>query len=311
MDGASHRGAEDFNIMNNLAVLYRKQKKFDQAEALYIKAQEVARRLGNEKYATAVVMPNLASLYINQGKLTEAEPLLVKALDLRSRVEGAESPGLLIPMYNLASLYAKQGQLSKAEQVFIKALEIHRKQMAQNQPGLPDAKLISTAVELGMTYEQAGQVAKSESLYREVLETIRQRGKEASSGSIDLEICLGANLLKQQRYAEAEPLLRECLKLREQNEPDDWTTFTTMSLLGASLLGQKKYDEAEPLLLAGYEGMKQREAKIEPISKVRLTEAIERLVQFYEATGKTDQADEWRARLPVTNSAKSAESKKD
>ena len=121
---------------------------------------------------------------------------------------------------------------------------------------------------------------------------------------------LGLNLLKQQKYAEAEPLLRECLTIREQNEPDDWTTFNTKSMLGGSLLGQKKYAEAEPLLLAGYEGMKQREEKIPPQGKVRLTEAIERLVQLYEATGKTDKAAEWRKKLPATKSAEPAETKK-
>ena len=56
-------------------------------------------------------------------------------------------------------------------------------------------------------------------------------------------------------------------------------------MLGAALLGQKKYSEAEPLLLAGYQGMKEREAKIPAPYKIRLVEALERLVQLYEATG--------------------------
>ena len=68
-------------------------------------------------------------------------------------------------------------------------------------------------------------------------------------------------------------------------------------MLGGALLGQKKYAEAEPLLLAGYEGMKQREAKIPPLGKVRLTEALERLVQFYEALEKKDEAAKWRKEL--------------
>ncbi len=104
--------------------------------------------------------------------------------------------------------------------------------------------------------------------------------------------------VKRQRCAEAEPLLREYLKLREQNEPDDWTTFNAKALLGGSLLGQKKFTQAEPLLLAGYEGMKQREEKIRPWDKVRLTEAIERLVQLYNQWGKFEKAAEWRAKLP-------------
>jgi hypothetical protein len=53
----------------------------------------------------------------------------------------------------------------------------------------------------------------------------------------------------------------------------------------------------EPLLLAGYEGMKEREAKIPAQAKVRLTEALERLVQLYEATDQKEKADEWRKKL--------------
>jgi hypothetical protein len=62
-------------------------------------------------------------------------------------------------------------------------------------------------------------------------------------------------------------------------------------------LGQKKYPEAEPLLLGGYEGMKQREARISPPNQFRLTEALERLVQIYDATGMKEKADDWRKEL--------------
>ena len=60
------------------------------------------------------------------------------------------------------------------------------------------------------------------------------------------------------------------------------------------LLGQKTYAEAEPLLLAGYEGMKAREAKV---PKPRLTQAGERIVKLYEAWGQPEKAAEWRAKL--------------
>ena len=39
--------------------------------------------------------------------------------------------------------------------------------------------------------------------------------------------------------AEAEPLLRECLDVRQKKLPDDWLTFNTQSLLGGSLFAQK------------------------------------------------------------------------
>src|SRR5262249_48247288 len=95
-------------------------------------------------------------------------------------------------------------------------------------------------------------------------------------------------------YADAEPIVRECLAIREKTQPDLWNTFTAKSMLGGALLGQKKYAHAEPLLIAGYEGMKQREATIPPQAKDRVTEALERLVQLYHATGRQDEAAKWR-----------------
>jgi hypothetical protein len=77
------------------------------------------------------------------------------------------------------------------------------------------------------------------------------------------------------------------------------------------LLGQKKYDQAEPLLLAGYEGMKQREEKIPWFLKIRLTEAIDQLVQLYEGNGEKGKADEWRAKRPITDFTQPAKAKDD
>jgi hypothetical protein len=68
-------------------------------------------------------------------------------------------------------------------------------------------------------------------------------------------------------------------------------------MLGGALLGQKKYAEAEPLLSKGCQGMKDLEDKIPPQGKVRLVEALERLVQLYEATGRKDEAAQCRKRL--------------
>ena len=85
-------------------------------------------------------------------------------------------------------------------------------------------------------------------------------------------------------------------------------------MLGGALLGQKKYADAEPLLLAGYEGMKQREKTIPPQDKdLRLREALERLVQLYEATDKKDEAAKWRKELDTqkkTSAVKDQESGK-
>jgi hypothetical protein len=105
-------------------------------------------------------------------------------------------------------------------------------------------------------------------------------------------------------FADAEPILRESLAIRAKQEPDSWTTFNTRSMLGGAFLGQKKHADAEPLLLKGYDGMKERESSIPLQARVRLTQAVERLVRLYEAWDRPEQAKMWRDRLPRPDKAK-------
>jgi hypothetical protein len=53
----------------------------------------------------------------------------------------------------------------------------------------------------------------------------------------------------------------------------------------------------ELLLLSGYEGMKQREDRIPADNKRQMRETLQRIVQLYVATGRPDQATEWRQKL--------------
>ncbi len=128
-----------------------------------------------------------------------------------------------------------------------------------------------------------------------------RRGRDArpslptdSPGLASMLAGLGEVLLVARKFPEAEGALRESLAIREKKTPDDYRTFDTKSKLGGALLGQKKYTDAKPLLLKGYEGMKQQEARIPPKDRFRLPEAVERLVQLYEALGKKEDVAKWR-----------------
>src|SRR5262249_13569121 len=121
---------------------------------------------------------------------------------------------------------------------------------------------------------------------------------------------LGLMLLGEKAWDEAEPLLRECLAIREKTQPDAWTTSNSRSLLGGALLGQNKLDDAEPLLLDGYEGMKDREAAIPRQARVRIPDALERLVRLYEAKGNETDAAAWREKLDATRAEQSKEDTK-
>jgi TolA-binding protein len=150
---------------------------------------------------------------------------------------------------------------------------------------------------LAWAYVAAGQFAKAEVLFREGVERARTKFGANDPRTAEKMAWLGAHLIRREKGAEAEPVLRECLAIRERKQPDDWSRFNAESLLGGSLLGQEKYAEAEPLLLSGYKGMKGRETKVPAPARPRLAESGERVVRLYEAWGQPEKAKEWRAKL--------------
>jgi hypothetical protein len=156
---------------------------------------------------------------------------------------------------------------------------------------------------LSDAYMKAGENAKLAELLQEQLPEARKALPKDSPQLAGMLAKIGVSLLQQKKWTEAEPLVRECLAIREQKEPEDWRTFNTTSLLGGALLGEKKYAEAEPLLRKGYEGMKQREKTIPPEGRVRLPEALDRLIELCTVTNKPDEVKKWqaeRAKYPAT-----------
>jgi tetratricopeptide (TPR) repeat protein len=196
-------------------------------------------------------------------------------------------------MANLGTNYRDAGRLSEG---LVLLEEVYR------VPKRP-ASLRWVGNELLECFVKADKKQEAMTFAKEFLVEVRS---QQPKGSLELAGSLapiGLSLLQLKAYAEAEPLLRECLAIREAKEPDDWRTFNARSMLGGTLLGLKNYTEAEPLLLSGYEGMKQREKTIVQAGKTRIPEAIERLVQFYEVMGKEDDAARWRKELELTKAA--------
>src|SRR5262249_61088218 len=97
---------------------------------------------------------------------------------------------------------------------------------------------------------------------------------------------LGSAYLESQRFADAEVMLRECLALRDKEEPDGWRRFQTMSHLGSALAGQRKNAEAERIVVDGFEGLLARERQLPPRLKGELAAAGARIAPFSEAWGQ-------------------------
>lgn len=143
-------------------------------------------------------------------------------------------------------------------------------------------------------YEQSHDDAKAQSVRQAWFTSLRGRFGADSSAYAAVLASQGLSLLKKKRWTDAEPLHRDCLSIREKNQPADWMTASTKSMLGEALAGEKNYEGALPLLLTGYNELKDRESLIPASGKPRLSEAARRLAQFCDSTGNSEKANEWR-----------------
>ena len=287
--GADH--PDTLQSMHNLAEGYYAAGKLDKALQLNEETLKLTTaRLGAGHPSTLTSMSNLAAGYRDAGKLDKALPLFEETLKLRTARLGASHPNTLISMGNLAECYRTAGKLDKALPLFEETLKLRTANLGASHPNT-----LSSMGNLGHAYCEARQGEKASGLLMEFVAAQRNRSPPDDPRFAGLLAQVSLDLLSCDQFATAETMLRECLTIREKKQPDAWTTFNTQSLLGGALLGQKKYADAEPLLLKGYEGLKQREKTIPAPGKIRLPEAIDRLIELSTATNKPEEAKKWRA----------------
>jgi serine/threonine protein kinase len=280
--------AETLTCRNNLGDAYGAAGRSADAIRLFeANLKQCEAKLGPDHGETLRTRNSLAVAYGDDGRWAEAIRLHE---DTRKQCEaklGPDHPLTLTCRNNLAVAYSAAGRSAEAIPLLEQALHANGK----------SPKLRSVGVLLLNNYGRAGRHAEAARLVPEILADARKTFPKDSPQLAGTLAMSGSTLVQVKAYAEAEPLLRECLLFREKTEPDAWSTFNAKSLLGGALLGQKKYADAEPLIVAAYEGMRAREAKIPPLAKSRLPEAAERAVKLYDAWGKKEQAAEWRAKL--------------
>jgi len=101
-------------------------------------------------------------------------------------------------------------------------------------------------------------------------------------------------LLAQEEYVEAETRSRLALYGEQVLLPEGDSRIARLtSLLGASLAGQGKFEQAKVWLLDGYSQMKDNPE----VAEERIQEALQRIIELYEAWGKPHKADKYRAIL--------------
>jgi serine/threonine protein kinase len=282
--------ADTLTSMNDLAVIYARAGKIDLALPIFEEVLALRKeKLGDGHPDTLTTQSDLAMLYLTAGQIDRSLPLLERTLALQEARLGQSHPDTLVTLNRLGVGYRDAGRLEKALPVLEQTLALRK---AKLRPGHPDT--LTSMTNLAEGYQAAGQLGRATQLQEEVSALWK---REAGADSWRYAFALASTgwcLLQEERWAEAESVLREALSLREAKEPDSWTTDNARSLLGWALLGQKRYGEAEPLLRTGYEGMKRKMGEIFHRWKKRMPEDLDRLILLAEATGKPDEAKAWR-----------------
>jgi serine/threonine-protein kinase len=248
--------------------------------------------LGPDHPLTLEFTHSLAWAYQHAGQWDISVPLWEQLLDKRRMIFGPTHPATLGSMHWLAMNYTEVGRFQESMALHAKVLDgidaMHGP--GHEAKGWPMMTFVQAC-------QRAGDFDRADQLLREVFELIRKRKDSLNqrNGRANALGWLALNLLLQERYGDAERIAREAMSI---DQIETSRRFYWMSVLGAALLGQKKYADAEPLLLQGYGGMKQREKGVPEGERRRLlTDAVERVVRFYEVTGQPEKARAWREKL--------------
>jgi tetratricopeptide (TPR) repeat protein len=257
----------------------------------------------------------LGEAYLGLGLANQAVDLFSKSGVVRQAVLGLDHPDTLATHDSLAAAYTATGQLHEAIALHQKTLRLREAKLRPDDP-----ETLKSRNNLAYAYESIGRWSEAERLRRDTLARRREAiDRHLGPGSYVYKTAvypvqagalarlypllagdlagLGGCLLRQSRWTEAEPLLREALAMLQKARPDDWRRYQAMSLLGEALLGQGRYAEAESLIVPGYKELKARGARIPISERSSLREAAERVIRLYEEWGKTELAAVWKTEL--------------
>jgi tetratricopeptide (TPR) repeat protein len=244
--------------------------------------------LGADHLYTLTSKQLLAAVYVSQQKHELAEPLYKEVLDVRRAKLGADHLDTLGTLHHLGLLY----RYTKRPDLSIPLLEeVLKRRTAKLDPGHPET--LGMKADLGISYSDGGRLAEAIALLEEVHQ--KNRGYYATPR-------VGDDLLRAYvRAGETTKAIslttEEVRAAREMFSSDSPALIATIADAGKALLDLKAYADAEPLLLEAHSGLRAGEGQISADGNVSLIQALERLVQLYDAWGKPDKAAEWRKRL--------------
>jgi tetratricopeptide (TPR) repeat protein len=268
---------ETLKAMNNLGLVLGRLGRFDEAEQLYRETIAIQRAvLGEDHPETERTMSNLLNLLSSQGKKEAVRSLTLekiamgkrKAEDPKTDADSLNGFAWFLLTCEFMDLQDPEGALPIAER-------------ANELSGWKRPDYLDT---LALAYQRTGRFEEAIAMQEKALILSHTEG---SVDPIALEVRLIEYLTARRKIQKKIwNYLKPILAGFKKSSPSEIIPGEVFSLLGQALVEDHKFEEAEAMFLQGLRLMDQLPLE----AKAERDKAYERVILFYEAWGKPEEA---------------------
>jgi esterase/lipase superfamily enzyme/Tfp pilus assembly protein PilF len=193
--------------LDNLALIYKVQGHYGEAEKLYVQALNIHKQgITPNNPDLPAAINNLALLYVAQKRYVEAEPMFEDAIDKWSKIPNQSA--VATGQNNLGLLYYHQGRYEEAEPHFKQALKIREEIPNQN-----DHAVAIVLNNLALVHEHQGRYEDAEAEYKRALD-LAERLSPDNTLVGRIRENLGGLYKSLGKRGEAEQLLKRALAIK-------------------------------------------------------------------------------------------------
>ncbi len=281
-------------LINDLALLYKEECRYDLAEDLLLKVCDLYKELLGENHGYyAIALNNLAGYYKDRNLYASAESLYKEVIELRKKNLGEEHPSITIPLNNMALLYALNGNYPKADELYKEVLERMKKNKEEvsNHYAATCSNYANLCIDMGR-YEFASKLLyESLDIYQKTI------GKQHPDYAMTLNT-IGLLLEKQGDISGALPFFEQSLAIIEDVLGQKHPYYAEILNNIAAICDQKgDFKKAETLYQQSLKLRKELYGEINP----GYINSLSNIAVLYHSFQKPEQASLYYKELNIAN----------
>jgi Tfp pilus assembly protein PilF len=254
--------------------------RYDEAESFYRRVLRLKRQLpGHSKEDLLRSLHRLAVLYRIQEKFDLAEDVYLDALTLAETLYGPDHNEVATRLNFLAGLYNARGDYAKSEKCILRSLKIY-----QTNLGTESYATGLCLLGLSVICVHENKHGEAQTYFAKANDILHSDLNLGLSGRL---ISLAMVYFRQERYVEAEVLLRHALVLDEESL---WSYHplvpASLQILGDLCAAQGLFIEAE----FAYQSAIEKQINGLGEHQAALLDSLEKLARFYTARERLEDA---------------------